>query len=1485
MFKRKNLLTMLIAFMATASAWAFDSVTSLPKGLDTKMSYMLMTPRGTLFADKSINSSCLVSTLKFKTVSASKTDARFQFLLFQSKKETSGYYLYNVSAAKFVGEQSGNNVNLSDTPSVWYIFENGQSFTNKNDDAGGTFNSVDWPWCVSSIDGEINNGAIAVSEWQSETGTRTSGTSWDGGNHYKVVEAESVPEATWKAAYDKVVAYEANVTPGPGTGGTDVELDPTKVLSLVDQKTQQEAAFDIINRFTGGTMDVEVILDLCRTATDCGRYTYSATADKLTIHATGAVAACRGFYDYVKAKGAGFFSWSGKRFVKPADMSCEEVSLVTQFRDHQYFNVVTYGYSMPYWGKDRWRQELDWMAFHGVDMPLMLVGSEAIYRKVFIEDFGLSKADVDEWEVGPAHLPWFRMGNLSGNTFDGPLGDEWNENQRQLAHYLLDEMRALGMKPVCPAFGGFVPKNFSKTGTTPEAMGWDWCLPNGRNVPNYRIDPGNAKFAEVGKAFMKRWEEEYGVCQYYLSDSFNEMAIPDAATLTKFGNNIFSIIESSQNPNSVWVTQGWTFCYQYNKWGKAKFEALTQNVPGDRFINLYMSPEYAETYGHARDFDTTYKGFSGKGWNCTMLPNMGGRDFWTGNLSKYAKGYLEDIYKMADKGNLVGYGLTPEGIENNELLYELICDAGWTQPGGTIDLNNWLNQYANARYGSYPQQMQDLHSMLRKTVYNVYRDDRRFAWQCALCNGGITGGNGVGAYLNNTFYTGIEQLFSNPDALKDVNSPLLESELIEAAAMYVSGKIDKLTQEIISKKSDKAECARLIGCLEDLMWDFDAALELHPTWNLKRWEDMALACGDKDAKRNAENARRLLTVWFGKHTSDEYVQDYACRIWGGLVRDYYCPRLVKELQYKCGITKSWDRIGFENAFVKDAPNLSQPRPVEGDHIDFLVKLMDKAKNFGVGGDAEAVEEILASTDKESHWYIIRSAVDGKVLTTQGDNTELVTANDTKESEQIWRVIKTSDDLYRIENRFGQHVSTKGSTAKTYLPLLNADVRIAHPESSDSKTIFTIIPKAGHGAFYNNGLWTFEEASPSLVVEAATTDYGRYIRRLAGFDQPVLFGKVGQPKSQEALTAGIQALQKEENNIDHKTFATFLSQWDDVLRQTVTLSDDNNVNRLINLYMSAHQLIVPADAFADAKAATLLDAIKAAEKVVANGGDAVAAYTTLNTAILAYYNAGGQITDTEVENLVPHGWVFPIGFDENADATRTADRKLTYIALTEEGEAEQRFDLGYEKVYVNATQDAVFTCEPGATLTGSIGYAGNWMHGYFYIDFNGDGKLSYNVDKVEQDGTDCVSYSFWSGDLSQEDSGYNSLGAELSGSNRNTVSGNMIALPAFKAPEKDGIYNVRFKIDWNSVEPAGSSVQNIIGNGGYIIDAVLEVGDVTGIATIGNLTDTVDRALHGNATMDEINSVADRILILDLQGRRVSKLSKGVSIVNGRKVIF
>jgi alpha-N-acetylglucosaminidase len=71
--------------------------------------------------------------------------------------------------------------------------------------------------------------------------------------------------------------------------------------------------------------------------------------------------------------------------------------------------VVTFGYTTPYWNWKRWEKELDWMALHGINMPLATVASEAIAARVW-KKLGLSDGEISSFFTGPAHFPWHRMG-------------------------------------------------------------------------------------------------------------------------------------------------------------------------------------------------------------------------------------------------------------------------------------------------------------------------------------------------------------------------------------------------------------------------------------------------------------------------------------------------------------------------------------------------------------------------------------------------------------------------------------------------------------------------------------------------------------------------------------------------------------------------------------------------------------------------------------------------------------------------------------------------------------------------------------------------------------------------------------------------------------------------------------------------------------------------------------------------------------------
>ncbi|MFD2137425.1 alpha-N-acetylglucosaminidase TIM-barrel domain-containing protein [Novosphingobium resinovorum] len=190
--------------------------------------------------------------------------------------------------------------------------------------------------------------------------------------------------------------------------------------------------------------------------------------------------------------------------------------VASPFALRAYLNTCTYGYTTPWWGWDRWEQEIDWMAAHGVDTPLAMEGQEYVWRELWRES-GLSETAIAEGLSAAPFLPWQRMGNLAG--YRAPLSSGWIEKKHQLQLRILARMRALGMKPVLPAFAGYVPEAFAKA--HPRARIYKmraWGFP-----PTYWLDPSDPLFTQLAARFVTLYNRTYGEGEYYLADAFNEM--------------------------------------------------------------------------------------------------------------------------------------------------------------------------------------------------------------------------------------------------------------------------------------------------------------------------------------------------------------------------------------------------------------------------------------------------------------------------------------------------------------------------------------------------------------------------------------------------------------------------------------------------------------------------------------------------------------------------------------------------------------------------------------------------------------------------------------------------------------------------------------------------------------------------------------------------------------------------------------------------
>ena len=222
---------------------------------------------------------------------------------------------------------------------------------------------------------------------------------------------------------------------------------------------------------------------------------------------------------------------------------------------------------------------------------------------------------------------------------------------------------------------------------------------------------------------------------------------------------------------------------------------------------------------------------------------------------------------------------------------------------------------------------------------------------------------------------------------------------------------------------------------------------------------------------------------------------------------------------------------------------------------------------------------------------------------------------------------------------------------------------------------------------------------------------------------------------------------------------------------------------------------------------------------------------------------------KVETPEPPVEDYAINFDKDAKQNHVS-RYSTSVSLQQTGKDKQTIEFGKTmNGYEDLTADK-FTVEAGSEVTPSIGYVGEWMHGYVYIDLDNNKQFSFNADGADQTGTEVVSYSYYKNQ--------NSKGEAVES------NCNVNPMPSFTAPTTPGTYRIRFKVDWDNIDAGGSVAtgNSILNNGGGIYDATLEVVEpvTDGISTINA------EVANGEAQLFTVDGV------------QIAKLQKGLNIV-------
>ncbi|VDI13113.1 alpha-N-acetylglucosaminidase, partial [Mytilus galloprovincialis] len=593
----------------------------------------------------------------------------------------------------------------------------------------------------------------------------------------------------------------------------------------------------------------------------------------ITIGGSTGVAVAMGLYYYL-TNYCTVNNWAGQQLDIPKELpklpkSGVTVSANDRFRYYQ--NVCTVSYSFVWYKWEDWEKQLDWMALHGLNLPLAFTGQEAIFQRVYMK-MGMTMKDMQTHFGGPAFQAWSRMGNMRG--WGGPITQTWLNDQLILQHKILDRMRALGMIPVLPGFAGHVPEALSRI--HPKAnisqLG-DWAGFSKKFCCTYLLDFGDPLFKEIGVSFIKEMEYEFGVDHIYNVDSFNEMKPKSGSAeyLQEVGSIIFDVLQTG-DPDAIWLMQGWLF-QDKQFWQQAQIKAMLTSVPEGKMIVLDLFSEVSPIY-------TYTESYYGQPYIWCMLHDFGGTMELYGALDSINTGPFEG--RNMTNSTMVGLGLTPEGIYQNEVIYEFFMENVWRkQPR---DITKWIADFTRKRYGKYNKFVDLAWQYLKKSVYNSTAGHEDFSTDVIVTR--------RPRYRNRLrpqvwfdpedLYAAWDLLILSADQYK--NNSLYQYDLVDVTRnslqiISIEYYNKMIASVMINKTEDFLINSRM---LLELLNDMETLLASDSHFLLGKWIAAAKSWAtDISESFNLEfNARNQITLWGPRGE----ILDYACKQWSGLLK-------------------------------------------------------------------------------------------------------------------------------------------------------------------------------------------------------------------------------------------------------------------------------------------------------------------------------------------------------------------------------------------------------------------------------------------------------------------------------------------------------------------------------------------------------------------------------------------------------------------------
>ncbi|MDD3907905.1 MAG: alpha-N-acetylglucosaminidase TIM-barrel domain-containing protein, partial [Bacteroidales bacterium] len=476
----------------------------------------------------------------------------------------------------------------------------------------------------------------------------------------------------------------------------------TPSFSLETRKPEEKAAMELIQRVLPSHSD-KFEVALIAKEDDKDLFEIESVSGKIILRGNNGISIASALNYYLKNYAHCQITWNGTNLNLPDPLPIvpEKIQKKSPYKYRYYLNYCTFNYSMSWWDWNRWQKEIDWMALNGINMPLAVTGQNSIWQRVY-KSLGFTDKELECFFSGPAYFNWFWMGNLDG--WGGPLPQSFMDQHEALQKKILQRERSFGMTPILPAFTGHVPPTFQNKFPEAKIKKTKW----GDFSPVCILDPSEPLFTEIGKRFIEEEIKVYGTDHLYSADTFNENTPPtkDSVFLNDVSRKVYQSMASA-DPKATWIMQGWMFHHQRNFWGAKEIQALLNAIPNDHMIILDLYSELHPVWNRT-------KAYYGKPWIWCMLHNFGKNISMSGIMSSISQNPAKAL-NDPKAGKMMGIGLTPEGIEQNPVLYDLMLENVWRNT--PIDLESWLKDYAFCRYGKKNMHAERAWDLLSKSVY------------------------------------------------------------------------------------------------------------------------------------------------------------------------------------------------------------------------------------------------------------------------------------------------------------------------------------------------------------------------------------------------------------------------------------------------------------------------------------------------------------------------------------------------------------------------------------------------------------------------------------------------------------------------------------------------------------------------------------------------------------------------------------------------